>query len=315
MRVVVTGGSGFVGRHVIDALAASHHESIGFGGPQPDGNRLHKVDVLDADALREAVARAEPDAVIHLAGNAFVPHAREHPLEAIDVNAGGVANVLEAVRSYRDRTGKSIRVIIGGSAAVYGAQREERMPLDEGAPIRSTDPYSATKIAAEAYASAWQAAFGIDCVITRLFNAIGAGQDARFVVASFAHQLAAIAAGAEPVMYVGNLETKRDFLDVRDVASAYVALAERGRSGEIYNICSGKAVSIREILRELITMARVPVEVRDDPERMRASDTPILFGDASKLRATTGWEPSYALEASLRSIYADARERVAAVSA
>lgn len=315
MRVVITGGSGFVGRHVIDALVAARHEAIGLGGPQPVGQDFPKIDILDAGAVHASIADAKPDAVIHLAGNAFVPHAREHPLEAIDVNAGGVANVLEAVRRYRDDSSKSVRVIIGGSAAVYGAQGEERMPLDECAPVRSVDPYSASKIAAEAYAFAWQNAFGIDCVISRLFNAIGAGQDPRFVVASFAHQLAAIAAGAEPVMHVGNLETKRDFLDVRDVASAYVALAERGRSGAIYNICSGKPVSIREILRDLITIARVPVEVRDDPERMRASDTPILFGDGTKLRSATGWEPAYSLASTLRDIYADAVERVAAVSA
>jgi GDP-4-dehydro-6-deoxy-D-mannose reductase len=116
-------------------------------------------------------------------------------------------------------------------------------------------------------------------------------------------------------MQVGNLDTRRDFLDVRDVASAFVALAERGRAGETYNICSGRAVAVREILRELIGLARVAVEVRDDPERMRAADAPLLFGDAAKLRAQTGWQPRYALAETLREVYADARERVAAVRA
>ena len=116
-------------------------------------------------------------------------------------------------------------------------------------------------------------------------------------------------------MHVGNLDTRRDFLDVRDVATAYVALTERGRPGEIYNICSGHAVSVREILRELIGIAHIAVEVRDDPERMRASDTPLLVGDATKLRAETGWAPHYPLPATLRAIYDDARERVAAVRA
>lgn len=315
MRVLVTGASGFVGRHVLETLAAAGHETVGWAGPHEVAPRYLAVDILDATAVRTAIALGEPDAVIHLAGNAFVPQATEQPLGAVHVNAVGVANVLEAVRTYRDRSGRPVRVVIGGSATVYGEHREERMPLDERAPVRSINPYGASKLAAEAFASAWHGSYGLDVVITRLFNAIGAGQDARFVVASFARQLALIGAGAEPVMHVGNLDTRRDFLDVRDVASAYVALAELGRPGEIYNICSGRAVSVREILRELITIARVAVEIRDDPERKRAADTPVLFGDATKLRAETGWQPRYSLTATLRDIYADACERVAAVRA
>jgi GDP-4-dehydro-6-deoxy-D-mannose reductase len=315
VRVVVTGASGFVGRHVLAAFAAAGHEGVGWSGPHELRPPHPVVDILDPAGVRAALAAAAPGAVIHLAGNAFVPHATEHPLDAVAVNAVGAANVLDAARAYREDTTRPLRVVIGGSATVYGEQREERMPLDEHAPLRSANPYGASKLAAEAFASAWHRTYGLDVVITRLFNAIGAGQDERFVVASFAHQLAAIGAGAEPVMRVGNLETRRDFLDVRDVATAYVALTERGRPGEIYNICSGRAVSVREILRQLIGLARVAVEVRDDPERMRAADAPVLFGDASKIRAETGWAPAFALPATLRSVYEDACERVAAVRA
>lgn len=315
MRVLVTGASGFVGRHVLAACAAAGHDVVGWSGPHDDGAGHLRVDILNAGAVVQALAAAAPDAVVHLAGNAFVPEATEHPLAAVHVNGVGVANVLEAARSLRERTARPVRVVVGGSASVYGEQREERMPLDERAPSRSRNPYGASKLAAEAFGLAWHASYGLDVVITRLFNAIGAGQDERFVVASFARQLALIAAGAEPVMHVGNLDTRRDFLDVRDVASAYVALTERGRPGETYNICSGRAVSVREILRELIGLARVAVEVRDDPERMRAAEAPVLFGDAAKLRAETGWEPRFPLAATLRDIYADACERVAAVRA
>jgi GDP-4-dehydro-6-deoxy-D-mannose reductase len=143
--------------------------------------------------------------------------------------------------------------------------------------------------------------------VARPFNHIGPGQDPRFVVPSFARQLADIAAGAPPLLHVGNLEAQRDFLDVRDVAAAYVLLLANGRSGEVFNISSGRPVAIREVLRQLITIARVPVEIREDPERMRASDLPLLSGDSAKLRAETGWEPRLTLTESLRDIYAAAR--------
>jgi GDP-4-dehydro-6-deoxy-D-mannose reductase len=187
------------------------------------------------------------------------------------------------------------------------------MPLAESAPLQPENPYAASKVAAETYAAVWWRLYGLDVVIARPFNHIGPGQDARFVVPSFARQLAEIAAGAPPLLSVGNLDAQRDFLDVRDVAGAYVALLANGRAGGVYNVCSGRAVAIREVLRQLITIARVPVEVRDDPERLRPSDIPVLRGDASALRAETGWSPAFSLAASLRDIYADARERVAAV--
>jgi GDP-4-dehydro-6-deoxy-D-mannose reductase len=217
--------------------------------------------------------------------------------------------VLEAARSVR------ARVLVVSSAEVYGLQPPERMPLAEDTAVRPGNPYAASKAAAEVYAQAWVRAYGLDAVIARPFNHIGPGQDARFAVPSFARQLADIAAGAPPVMRVGNLEAQRDFLDVRDVAAAYVLLLANARAGEVYNISSGRTVAIREVLRQLITIARVPVEIRDDPDRMRPSDLPILSGDATKLRAATGWAPAIPLAASLRDIYADACERVAAARA
>ncbi len=150
-------------------------------------------------------------------------------------------------------------------------------------------------------------------VVTRAFNHLGPGQNRRFAVASFALQLARIAAGSEPLLLVGNLEAERDYLDVRDVVAAYVLLLEGGgRDGEIYNVASGRAVAMKEILRQLVMIARVGVEIRDDPARLRPSDVARMVGDAAKLRAATGWEPTIGLAASLRAVYDDARERVAA---
>jgi GDP-4-dehydro-6-deoxy-D-mannose reductase len=305
MRVLVTGATGFVGRHLLEALRAGEHEPIAVGGPHEPAPAF-ALELLDADAVRRVVDAAGPDAIVHLAGQAFVPQSFADPLGTLAVNAGGTAHVLEAARAYRDRVHAPLRVLIVSSAEVYGIQRPDRMPLDETAVVRPANAYAASKLAAEAFALAWQRSYGLDVVVARPFNHIGPGQDVRFVVASFARQLAEIAAGAPRVMRVGNLEAQRDFLDVRDVVAAYLRLVANGRSGEVYNICSGRTVAIREVLRQLITIARVPVEVRDDPERMRSSDLPILSGDATKLRAETGWEPRYSLAASLRDIYADA---------
>jgi GDP-4-dehydro-6-deoxy-D-mannose reductase len=292
-------------------VRASGYETIAAGGPR-DPAPFVPLDILDAAAVGRVVDDASPDAIIHLAGQAFVPQSLADPLGTLGVNATGTANVLEAARTYRDRTKAPLRVLAVSSAEVYGLQRPERMPLDENAVPHPANPYAASKRAAEIYALSWARAFDLDVLVARPFNHIGPGQDTRFVVPSFARQLAEIAAGAPPVMQVGNLEAQRDFLDVRDVCAAYVLLVANARPGEVYNICSGRPVAIREVLRQLITIAHVPVEVRDDPERMRPSDLPILSGDPTKLRAATGWEPSFTLAASLRDIYADAQTRVAA---
>jgi GDP-4-dehydro-6-deoxy-D-mannose reductase len=314
MRVLVTGASGFVGRHLLDALRAGGHETIAAGGPH-DATPFVQLDILDAAAVQRVVDDAKSDAIVHLAGQAFVPQSITDPLGTLRVNATGTANLLEAARAYRDRSGVAVRVLVISSAEIYGIHRPDRMPLDENAVPRPANPYAASKVAAETYALTWARSYKLDVLVARPFNHIGPGQDARFAVPSFAQQLAEIAAGAPPVMKVGNLEAQRDFLDVRDVVAAYVLLVANARPGEVYNICSGQPVAIREVLRQLITIAHVPVEVRDDPDRMRPSDLPILSGDATKLRAATGWAPAFTLAASLRDIYADARERVAAVSA
>jgi GDP-4-dehydro-6-deoxy-D-mannose reductase len=150
--------------------------------------------------------------------------------------------------------------------------------------------------------------------VYRGFNQIGPRQDARFVVGSFAQQLAEIADGAQPVMHVGNLDAKRDFLDVRDAVRAVLLLAERGESGEVYNVCSGEPVAISDVLRKLIAIAGIDVEIREDPQRMRPSDNPVFFGDSAKVRERTGWRPEFPLEATLRDVYGEARSRLAPTS-
>jgi GDP-4-dehydro-6-deoxy-D-mannose reductase len=314
MRVLVTGANGFVGRYLAAALRERGHEVIG-AGHAAHGGDVVPLDLADALNVRGVVDIARADAIAHLAAQAFVPASIADPLGTFDINVAGTLRLIDAVRAARDAGGPDPRILIAGSADVYGVQPTANYPLRETIAPNPANPYAASKVAAEAFALAAARSYALDIVVTRAFNHIGPGQDERFVVASFARQLARIAAGGSPLMLVGNLDAQRDFLDVRDVVRAYVLLLERrGDAANVYNIASGTAVAIKDVLRRLVLAARVGVEIRDDPERMRPADVPLVLGDASKLRAATGWAPKIALEASLRDVYADARERVAAAS-
>ncbi len=241
-----------------------------------------------------------------------MPLANREPLQTYETNVVGTARLFSAIAAVC--VPRLPRVLYLSSAEVYGAREPSDYPLREELLPRPATPYAASKLGGEAVALAATHTQRIPTVLARGFNQIGPGQDARFAVPSFAVRLAEIAAGATPLLLVGNLEAQRDFLDVRDAVRAYVELALHGRPGEAYNVCSGRPVTMKDVLRELIALAQVPVEVREDPERLRPSDVPLFYGDASKLRAETGWSPSFTLTASLRDVFEDARARVAAVS-
>jgi GDP-4-dehydro-6-deoxy-D-mannose reductase len=307
VRTLVTGASGFVGRYLVAALRRDGDEVLACGGPH-DGDEFFPIDLNDRSSLLAALAAARPEVVFHLAAASFVPDSLRSPLETYDVNSLGTARLAEAVRAYD--ADPSPRILFASSAEVYGPRDSSEYPLHERLDLRPANPYGASKAAAEAMLLA-AARSGVDVVIARAFNHIGPGQSAQFVVASMAQQLARIAGGAEPQMYVGSLASARDFLDVRDVVEAYLALARRGEGAQIYNVCSGRAVTIRDVLRELIALARVPVEIREDPQRLRAIDVPLSVGNGERLRSATGWKPHIALADSLRDVYeaALAKER------
>jgi GDP-4-dehydro-6-deoxy-D-mannose reductase len=321
VRVLVTGARGFAGRHLTAALRARGHEVIeadrsahGAGAADASAGDVLLVDVTDALEVRGAFELARPDAVAHLAAQAAVPASLDDPAGTLDVNARGTLNVLEAARALAE-DGLRPRVLVVSTGDVYGAQPRERYPLREDAPPLPRSPYAASKAAAEALAHAYARSFGVDAVVTRAFNHVGPGQDERFAVAAFAAQIARAASGDDPVVRVGNLEASRDVLDVRDVCEAYALLLEGGGApGEVYNVCSGTATPMRELLRRLIEIARVPVEVREDPARMRPADVPVSVGDPAKLRAATGWSPRIPLAAALRAVYDDALARAATAS-
>jgi GDP-4-dehydro-6-deoxy-D-mannose reductase len=312
VRVLVTGARGFVGRHLTAALRERGHDVVA-ADRGVDENVL-PVDVTDVLSVRAAFELARPDAVAHLAAEAFVPASLADPDATFDVNAHGTLHVLDAARAAA-ADGPSPRVLVVSSADVYGVQPREAYPLRETVAPQPRNPYAASKVAAEAFAVAYARSYGVDAVVTRAFNHIGPAQDERFAVAAYAAQIARVAAGFERVVLVGNLDASRDLLDVRDVCEAYALLLEGGgAAGEIYNVCSGKCSTMRDVLRRLIETAHVPVEVREDPELMRPADVPLSVGDASKLHAATGWAPRIPLAAALRAVYDDARARVQVTS-
>lgn len=306
MRALVTGANGFAGRHLVETLRGSGHEVFAASGPEHvDGYHL-RIDLSDLETIVRAVHESDPDVVFHLAGQAFVPTAIARPLQTYEINAMGTFRVLEAIQDYAARSKHTVGIVLASSASVYGSVAKENRPQREEDVMKPLDPYGASKAASEFACLAAYHAFGVKSVIARSFNHVGPMQDRRFVIPSFAIQLARIKAGIDPpVMHVGNLEAERDFLDVRDAVRGYATLAEYGVPGEIYNVCSGVPVSVQTVLRSLIEIAHVAVEVREDPTKMRVTEIKRSYGDNSKLLAL-GWKPTFSLDRSLREIFDEA---------
>jgi GDP-4-dehydro-6-deoxy-D-mannose reductase len=264
------------------------------------------ADVCDGTAMRALVRSAAPEVVFHLAAQASVARSFADPLETFEVNVLGTVAVLEAVRSEVP----AARVVLSSSAEVYGSAPDEQLPLVETAELRPSTPYAASKVAQEVCGAQYRRSFGLDVILVRGFNTIGPGQATTFALPAFAAQLARIAEGAEPVLRVGNLSARRDLTDVRDVVRAYRLLAARGAAGATYNVCSDRAISIREALETLVSTSGLDVRIEVDPERLRPVDTPVLLGSAARLREATGWSPEIGLERSLADLFAFERARL-----
>lgn len=310
--VLVIGANGFVGPHLAAALVARGARVHGAAlGVAPAGARFeswHVADVRDPESVASAVAAARPDAVVHLAGQSSAALSFEDPVATFRINALGTWTVLEAVRAAAPRA----RVIVVGTGESYGPQPEGSR-VAESAPFRPVSPYGFSKAAADAFAEVAHREYGLDVVRTRSFAHAGPGQSPRFALPSFAQQIAAIESGAAPpVIRVGNLAVTRDITDVRDVADAYVALLERGRAGEAYNVCHGQGVRLAALLESLVARARIPVTVEVDPARARPADVPYLVGDPSAIADACGWRASIPLDRTLDALLADARARIEA---
>jgi GDP-4-dehydro-6-deoxy-D-mannose reductase len=299
--VLVTGVSGFVGPHLTRALVASGARVAGLGvEPKPPAGipleGWHVADLREPATVAHAVALAQPDAVVHLAGQSSPARSFEDPSGTFEANVTGTRNLLEAARS----GAPAARLLIVGSSDVYGPQPAGSRAGEE-MPFAPVSPYAVSKAEADRLAEAsGQGEHGLDVIRVRAFSHTGPGQSPAFVVPGFAQQIAAIEAGrAEAVLRVGNLEVMRDISDVRDVVRAYLALLEHGARGAAYNVCRGEGVMLTEVVRRLVGLARVAIRVELDPARLRPADIPWLVGDPSRIARDTGWRCEIPLERTL----------------
>ncbi len=305
MRILITGITGFVGSHLAEYALKMGAEVFGtYRWRSRMDNiehllgkiRLVECDLRDATSIRNALREAKPDRIFHLAAQSYVPTSWTAPADTMHINVIGTVNLFEAVRQLEI----DCRILNAGSSEEYGLQFEHELPIKETNQLRPLSPYAVSKVAQDLLGWQYHRSYGMFIVRTRAFNHSGPRRPEAFVDSGFAWQIARIEMGLqEPVIYVGNLDAKRDFTDVRDIVRAYWLALEKCQPGEVYNICSGKARSIREILETLIDMAKIGVEIRFDPARMRPSDVPILVGDSTKFREQTGWVPEIPYEQTL----------------
>jgi GDP-4-dehydro-6-deoxy-D-mannose reductase len=298
-------------------LQGAGYEVVALGGnvspAQSNADEYLTCDIRDASALAQAVADAQPTHIIHLAAISHVPTSFKEPLLTWQTNVIGSINLLEAIRQHAP----DAFTLFPSSSEVYGAAFKSGIAVEEDTLPQPLNPYAASKVAAE-YAFREYFRQGLDGVIARPFNHIGAQQSPDFVTASFARQIALIEAGQQAsVLKVGNLEAIRDFLDVQDVCDAYIRLLDlAGKPAHplCLNIASGQSRKIRDVLELMLKQSLTPITVEQDPERLRPSDIPIAAGNNTLLRQTTGWQPAIALETTLNQLLDYWREQVKATS-
>ena len=309
-RVLVTGAGGFVGPHLVRALVerGARVRGIGLGPPPGAGTPLEdwlETDITQLAAVEQAIAAAPFDAIVHLAGQSSAAKSLEDPEATFRANVTGTWTLLEVVRAHATHA----RVLVVSTSEVYGSIAPGTRAA-ETSPLLPGSPYALSKAASEQLALAYSNSHQLDVVRARPFGHTGPGQTPRFVVPSFAQQVAAIEAGrAEPVLRVGNLDVMRDLSDVRDIAEGYCALLERGRNGEVYNLCRGEGIRLTDMVTSLVAMARVKPAVEVDPARLRPSDTPWLVGDPTLAAREVGWRAERAFEDTLRDVLDEWRAR------
>jgi len=306
-KVFITGISGFAGSFLAEhLLKGEQYEIAGTYNSETslshlskikDKLSLHKVNLLDSDAVDDVFNTVKPDIVYHLAAKSSPGDSYEKPSETILNNMSIQINVLESLRKMKS----SAKVLVVSSAQVYGLVDPSDLPINEETPLKPNNPYAVSKIAQDYLGLQYFLAYGMPVIRVRPFNHIGPRQSTQFAISSFAKKVADIEKGKqEPVLHVGNIESKRDLTDVRDTVRAYHLVLEKGKNGDVYNIGSGTSYKISEILEIFISLAKVPISIKVDETLLRPSDSPELVCDTSKLVASTGWKPEFSLEVSLK---------------
>ncbi len=326
-KALIIGAAGFVGSYLIDHILENRGWSVTATKMEQerfrhDGAEIVDLDILDREAVAELLDRQRPDYIFHLAAQSSVALSWKNPDLTVDVNIKGTIHVLDGVRradcmDIREKEAGvppyKPRILLVGSCEEYGYVRPEEVPVREETAARPGNVYAATKACQNMIGKIYADAYGMDVVSIRSFPHVGPNQLPVFVVADFCRQVAEIEAGLrEPVMRVGNLSARRDFTDVRDVVRAYVLLMEQGQTGETYNVGSGEAVSIAELLEKIVSMSCAQIQVAVDPARLRPVDVPVIEADITKLRACCGWRKEICLETTLKETLDYWREKTAA---
>jgi len=320
MKILITGVTGFVGSHLAEyclkkpkikvyGTVLSHHlgDELKRIEHIKDKIELFECDLTNRIAVDRVLEKAKPDKIFHLAAQSFVPTSWKSPEDTLSNNIMSELNILEVVRELK----LNPVIVIAGSSEEYGLVLENELPVKETNPLRPLSPYAVSKIAQEKLAFQYHQSYGLKTILTRFFNTEGPGRGQDFVTSNFAKQIAEIEKGKrEPIIYVGNLEAKRDFSDVRDMVRAYWLAAKKCKFGEPYNVCSEKTRAIKSVLDLLLSLSKVKnIRIKQDPKRMRPSDVPMLLGDCSKFRKATGWKPKIPFEKTMEDLLNYWRER------
>lgn len=315
-KALITGIAGFVGSHMAELLLSKGYDVYGMSRPRSKMDHIDSIksklhledaDLLDSHSLYTTLNKIKPDYIFHLAAQSFVPTSWGSPAVTLEVNIVGSANVFEAVR----QVGIDPVIQIACSSEEYGLVLEDEIPIKETNPLRPLSPYAVSKLAMDYLGYQYFQSYGTKIVRTRGFNHTGPRRGDTFAESTFAKQIALIEKDKqEPVISVGNLEASRDYTDVRDMARAYLLAVEKCDPGDVYNIATGNAIKIADVLKLLLSFSKIKVEIRPDPARMRPSDVPVLIGDSTKFQAKTGWIPEISFEKTALDLLNYWRERV-----
>ena len=318
-KVLITGINGFAGSHLSDYILKNNLAEVHgiVRGRTADMDNLKHIqdkikltvcDITDAFSISRIIEEIEPDYIFHLAAQSFVPESWTSPVETLNTNIMGSLNLFEAVRKSK----KEITVQIAGSSEEYGLVKEDEIPMKETNPLRPLSPYGVSKVAMDLLAYQYNQSYGTKIIRTRCFNHTGPRRGDVFVCSDWSKQIAEIEAGKKKSeITVGNLEAKRDFSDVRDVVRAYWLAVEKCTPGDVYNICSGSTIKMRDILEKLMALSDKKIEIKQDPKKMRPSDVQILLGDCSKFKEKTGWKPEISFDKTLEDTLNYWREKIA----